>query len=81
MFYIDIYKEKLRFYILLILSTSLMETFPCKVLMKLPIYRNSKLDSGRSYAFLYRYEQTFSGEQPGARGSSCFLYCDMINIR
>ena len=29
MFYIDLYKEKLRFYILLILSTSLMRTFPC----------------------------------------------------
>ena len=40
------YKEKLRFYVLLILSTKLKEIFPCKVLMKLLIYQNSLLDFG-----------------------------------
>ena len=40
--------------------------------MKLLIYQNSKLDFERSFAFQYLYKQSFSGEQPRARGPSYF---------
>ena len=58
MFYIDLYKEKLRFYILLILSTLLMETFPCKVLMILTHSSYRTLRGAMfSYAFIKGHSQ------------------------
>ena len=52
-FHLDVYKEKLGFFILLILSTKLMETADI-----------SKFIAGLlgSYVFLYLYKQSFSSE-------------------
>ena len=72
MFFLDLYKEKLMFYILLILSAKLMETFATQSLNETADLSKfiAGLLLGGSYAFLYLYKQSFSSEQPRARGPS-----------
>ena len=61
-----------------------METFPCKVIMKLLIYQNSKSGLKGSYAFLCFYKQSFSGEGPKLRslllGKISVSYCIYLHI-